>query len=85
MGVPKSSSSSGASSRICSTISFVSGVFGALSGTTWMIAVSTVSFGRPSPTYTTPSTSARRAPIASRSSKMSVVCVMSTVTMSGPL
>ena len=39
--------SAAARSRISCTSCFVSGSFGALSGITWMIAVSTVSFGQP--------------------------------------
>ena len=45
----------------------------------------TVGFGMGVPTVWTPSTRASSAAIASRSSRTSVVWVMSTVTMSGPL
>ena len=70
---------------MCCTSSVVSGSDGPVSGITWMMAVSTVGLGIGVPTDATPGTSASSSAMASRSSSTSVVWVMSTVTMSGPL
>ena len=85
IGVSYSASICGARSRIACTRSLVACASGALDGTTWMIAVSSPESGNPCATYSTSGRSRSSAPMLARSSWMSVVCVMSTATMSGPL
>ncbi|OUE29776.1 hypothetical protein BFL35_13525 [Clavibacter michiganensis] len=63
----------------------VSADSGGLSGTTWMIAVSTDGFGVPAPTNATSSRPRISSPMSFSTPIGSVVCVMSTSTTSGPL
>ncbi len=83
-GVPYSCSMSSAIARMSATTCFVSGASGANSGATCRMAVSSPGDGMPCPTLATPSTCSSSPRTASRSSSTSTVCVMSSVTRSGP-
>ena len=85
IGVPYFAAIAGSRRGCARTSSWSSGSLGPVVGITWMIAVSSVAFGVPALTDSTPGSVAIRSPMAFRSSTTSVVWVMSTVTISGPL